>query len=120
MEKYSANGPSVSAGKKAKAATMKMTASTTKPKVPVSVLRVPALSGTNFFWANIPAMAIGPMMGIYLESSRTIPVLIFHQRVLSPSQDWQVLKLYIVGWKQPMPCPPKSKMDATRPQSSQF
>ena len=49
-EKYSAIGPRVRAGKKDKAATMKMTAKTINPKVEVSVFKVPLLSGMYCFW----------------------------------------------------------------------
>jgi hypothetical protein len=47
--KYSAIGPTVKAGKKAKAAMSKITPKVIKPKVGVSVFKVPALSGMYFF-----------------------------------------------------------------------
>ena len=77
IEKYSDNGPNARAGKNESAATMMITAKTITPNVPVSVFKVPALSGTNFFFARMPAMASGPMMGRNLESNMIIPSLIF-------------------------------------------
>ena len=62
-EKYSAIGPKVKAGKNDNAARIKITAKTNKPKVEVSVLSVPLLSGIYCFAANIPAIATGPMIG---------------------------------------------------------
>jgi len=62
-EKYSAIGPNASAGKKDKAATITITANTIKPKVAVSVFNVPALSGIYFLFANMPAIATGPIIG---------------------------------------------------------
>jgi hypothetical protein len=61
MEKYSAKGPRVKAGKKAKAATIRITASTTKPKVPIVDFQGSGTGGDEFFpcqnarnrhWAN--------------------------------------------------------------------
>lgn len=49
IEKYSAIGPRVSTGKKAKPATNAITANTIKPKVAVSVFNVPLLSGMYFY-----------------------------------------------------------------------
>ena len=77
-------GPSVNAGKKDKAAKIMMTANVINPNVSVSVFRVPALSGIYFLLAKIPAMAIGPMIGKYLDKIIMIPQLMFHQGVLSP------------------------------------
>ena len=47
-------GPSASAGKNERAATMMMTAKVISEKVPVSVRSVPALSGMHFFDASSP------------------------------------------------------------------
>ena len=78
-------GPSVRAGKKDSAATITITANTMMPKVAVSVFNVPALSGTYFLVASKPAIATGPMMGRYRESSITKPQEIFQNGVLSPN-----------------------------------
>src|SRR5690348_17545427 len=59
IPKNSAIGPSVNAGKNDSAATMEITPNTITPNVLVSVFNVPALSGMNFFFARIPAMATG-------------------------------------------------------------
>ena len=56
-------GPSASAGKNERAATMMMTAKVISEKVPVSVRSVPALSGMHFFDASSPAMATYPTIG---------------------------------------------------------
>src|SRR6185312_12965810 len=85
MPKYSAIGPNERAGKKDSAATMRITDRTIIPKVPVSVFRVPALSGMYFFLARIPAIATGPMMGKKRDKSITVPHAIFQKGVLSPS-----------------------------------
>ena len=82
--RYSAIGPSVKAGKKAKAAISTITPKVINPKVGVSVFKVPALSGMNFFWAKSPAIATGPMIGRNLARIKTNPVEIFHHGVLSP------------------------------------
>src|SRR6185437_16872923 len=63
MLKNSAIGPNASAGKKESAATIMITANVMIPNVPVSVLSVPALAGMYFFFARIPAIATGPIMG---------------------------------------------------------
>ena len=78
-------GPKVNVGKKDNAAMINITAKTISPKVGVSAFKVPALSGTCFFEARIPAMAMGPMIGRNLESNKTTPVVIFHHGLLSPS-----------------------------------
>ena len=83
MEKYSAIGPNVNAGKKARAAMMAMTVNTNRPNVDVSVLSVPALSGMYFLLANKPAIATGPMIGKNLPNSKTKPVVTF-QKILLP------------------------------------
>ena len=80
---YSAIGPNVKAGKKAKAAINRMTPKVIKPKVDVSVFKVPALSGMYFFLAKSPAIATGPIIGKYLDKIKTIPVEIFHHGVLA-------------------------------------
>ena len=82
--KYSANGPSASAGKNDKAAIIAITAKVMIPKIEVSVFRVPALSGMYFLPANKPAIANGPMIGIKRLNSNTIPVVIFQNGLLSP------------------------------------
>src|SRR5580704_10677917 len=82
--KNSAIGPSVKAGKKESAAIMAITANTIIPKVPVSVFKVPALSGTNFFLARIPAMASGPIIGRKRANSIIIPSVIFQNGVFAP------------------------------------
>src|SRR5690606_3826538 len=84
IEKYSAIGPRVNAGKNANAATITITAKTINPKLAVSVFSVPAPSGIYLFSDKIPAIAIGPTIGINLPNNKTIPVLIFHHKVLSP------------------------------------
>src|SRR5579872_3091909 len=84
MPKYSAIGPNERAGKKDNAATIRITDSTIIPKVPVSVFRVPALSGMYFFLARMPAMATGPMIGRKRDNSITVPQAIFQKGVLSP------------------------------------
>ena len=56
-EKCSAIVLNACAGKNDNAATMKITANVITPKVTVSVLRVPALSGIYFFCAKRPAIA---------------------------------------------------------------
>ena len=78
-------GPSAKAGKKESAATMTITANTIIPNVPVSVFNVPALSGIYFFFARIPAMATGPMIGRNRESNITIPQVIFQNGTPSPN-----------------------------------
>ena len=77
-------GPNANAGKNDNAAMINITANTMMPNVDVSVLSVPALSGTYFFFARIPAMATGPMMGKNLASNITVPQAIFQKGVLSP------------------------------------
>ena len=77
-------GPRANAGKKLNAATINITANTIMPNVEVSVLSVPALSGTYFFFARIPAIATGPIMGKNLASNITVPQAIFQKGVLSP------------------------------------
>ena len=42
------------------------------------------LSGIYFLFAKIPAIATGPIMGKYLASIITKPVVIFQKGVLSP------------------------------------
>ena len=84
IEKYSAIGPSVNEGKKDKAATIKITAKTIIPNVPVSVFRVPEPSGIYFLPARVPAIATGPIIGRNLDRISISPVLIFHHMVLSP------------------------------------
>jgi hypothetical protein len=84
MDRYSAIGPKVNAGKNDNAATIRITVNMMTPKVAVSVFNVPSLSGIYFFWAIRPAIATGPIMGKNRESIKTNPVLIFHQTVLSP------------------------------------
>ncbi|MNN58453.1 hypothetical protein D3C81_1735010 [compost metagenome] len=63
---------------------MMITVNTKIPKVAVSVCKVPSPSGINFFLANKPAIATGPIIGKKRDRIKTIPVLIFHQGVLSP------------------------------------
>src|SRR5690242_14678317 len=82
-EKCSAMGPKASAGKNDNAAMMAMTANTMTPNVSVSVFRVPALSGTYFLPASMPAMAMGPIMGRNRDNSMTIPSAIFQKWVLA-------------------------------------
>ena len=77
IPKNSEMGPKANAGKKFNAATINITANTIIPNVDVSVLSVPALSGTYFFFARMPAMATGPIMGKNLESSITRQQAIF-------------------------------------------
>jgi len=84
MEKYSANGPSTSAGKNERAATMTMTESNTATNAGLSTFRVPAVSGINFLDANEPAIANGPIIGINLPKIIEIPHRIFQNGVLSP------------------------------------
>ena len=84
IPKNSEIGPSANAGKKLSAATINITANTMIPNVDVSVLSVPALSGTYFFFARIPAMATGPMMGKNRASNITVPGAIFQKGVLFP------------------------------------
>src|SRR5258708_31155754 len=85
MLKNSAMGPSARAGKKERAATMMITAKVITPKVPVSVFRVPVLSGMYFFFARMPAMATGPMIGRNRDRSITSPQVIFQNGTPSPS-----------------------------------
>src|SRR5450432_4674509 len=77
-------GPKASAGKKDNAATIMITANTMIPKVLVSVFSVPADSGTNFFFASMPAMAIGPIIGKKRDISMTRPQVIFQKGTPSP------------------------------------
>ena len=72
-------GPKVNAGKNANAATINITAKVINPKVPVSVFNVPALSGMNFFFANNPAIATGPIIGKNLDNNITKPQVIFQK-----------------------------------------
>src|SRR6218665_291874 len=83
--KYSANGPSARAGKNDKAAMIAITAKTIIPNIEVSVFNVPALSGMYFLLASSPAIASGPMIGKKRDSSKTIPVVMFQNGLLSPS-----------------------------------
>src|SRR5579859_2780637 len=85
MVKNSAIGPRARAGKKDNAATMMITAKVITPKVPVSVFNVPALSGIYFFFASIPAIATGPIMGRNRDSNITRPQVIFQKGTPSPS-----------------------------------
>ena len=85
FEKYSDIGPNANAGKKLNAAMMAITANTMMPKVVVSVFKVPALSGTNFFLARMPAIATGPMMGRKRDSNITMPQVIFQKGTPSPN-----------------------------------
>ena len=78
-------GPKAKAGKKDKAATIAITTKMTKPKVEVSVFKVPELSGINFFSASNPAIATGPIIGKKRPKSNIIPVEIFQNGVLSPN-----------------------------------
>ena len=82
--KNSPIGPSANAGKKLKAATIKITRNTMIPNVLVSVFNVPELSGIYFFFARIPAIATGPIMGINRDSNITIPHVIFQNGTPSP------------------------------------
>ena len=84
MEKYSAIGPSVNAGKKESAATMMITESSTAINAGLSTFNVPLLSGIYFLEANDPAMASGPMIGINLPNNMAIPQRIFQKGVASP------------------------------------
>src|SRR4051812_18228043 len=84
IPKYSAKGPNASAGKKLSATTIAITANVIIPNVAVSVFNVPALSGTYFFLASIPAMATGPIMGKKRDNSITIPQVIFQNGTPSP------------------------------------
>ena len=77
-------GPNDKAGKNDKAAMIKITANTMMPKVEVSVLRVPALSGTYFFFAKMPAIATGPIIGKKRANNITVPQAMFQNGVLSP------------------------------------
>src|ERR1700753_2261049 len=83
IPKNSATGPNVNAGKNDNAATINITANINIPNVPVSVFNVPALSGTYFFFAIIPAMANGPMIGRYLPINIIIPSLMFQKGTLA-------------------------------------
>src|SRR4051794_40918210 len=84
IPKYSAIGPSDNAGKKLNAATINITAKIIMPNVDVSVLSVPELSGTYFFFARIPAIATGPMMGRKRDSNITMPQVTFQKGTPSP------------------------------------
>ena len=86
MEKCSANGPSASAGKYDNAFSTMMTAKVIIPKVSVSIFKVPADSGMNFFCASKPAIATGPMIGRKRPKRITIPVVTF-QKMLPSSQE---------------------------------
>ena len=77
-------GPKANAGKKLSAAIIAITAKTMMPNVVVSVFNVPALSGTYFFFARIPAMATGPMMGRKRPINITMPQVIFQNGTPSP------------------------------------
>ena len=85
MEKCSAIGPNVNAGRNDSAATITITAKIITPKVPVSVFKVPADSGTNFLLARIPAIATGPMIGKKRDMKITKPVLTFQNMLLAVS-----------------------------------
>src|SRR5215213_7870925 len=85
IEKYSAKGPSVRAGKNESAAIMIITESNTATNAGLSTLRVPELSGTYFFEASDPAIANGPMIGINRPKSIHTPQRIFQNGVASPS-----------------------------------
>ena len=69
MEKYSAKGPSASAGKNDSAAIMMITDSNTATNAGLCTFNVPALSGIYFLEARDPAIAIGPMIGMNLPKS---------------------------------------------------
>ena len=84
MLKYSAIGPSAKAGKKQSATTIMIVANTIIPNVPVSVFNVPALSGIYFFFARMPAIATGPIIGMNLANSITIPHVMFQNGTPSP------------------------------------
>src|SRR5450432_2682271 len=77
-------GPSDNAGKNDRAATIRITENTIMPNVLVSVFNVPADSGTNFFLASMPAIAIGPIIGRKRERSITSPHVIFQNGTPSP------------------------------------
>jgi hypothetical protein len=83
IEKCSAIGPKVKAGKNDNAAIITITANTMIPKVAVSVLSVPADSGMNFLLASIPAIATGPMIGKNRARKITNPVLTFQKILLA-------------------------------------
>ncbi|MNR27227.1 hypothetical protein D3C85_1444900 [compost metagenome] len=55
-----------------------------KAKVLVSIFNVPALSGMCFFFANRPAIAKGPMIGMKRPKSKMTPVKTFQNILLSP------------------------------------
>src|SRR6476661_3405456 len=84
MLKYSARGPSVSAGKNDRAVMMRMTAKVMTPNVHESVLSVPADSGMYFLLAKRPTMATGPIMGKYRAMIKAKPVVTFQKTLLSP------------------------------------
>src|SRR5262245_41364761 len=85
MEKYSARGPSVRAGKKDNAAIMIITESNTATNAGLSTFRVPELSGIYFFEASEPAMARGPTIGMNLPKSMQTPQSTFQNGVASVS-----------------------------------
>ena len=85
IEKCSAIGPKVNAGKNESAATITITAKIITPKVPVSVFNVPADSGTNFLLARIPAIATGPIIGRKRDTKITKPVLTFQKMLFAVS-----------------------------------
>lgn len=84
MEKYSAIGPSVNAGKNERAATMMITESSTAINARLSTFNVPLLSGIYFLVAKDPAIANGPMIGINLPNNIASPHRIFQKGVASP------------------------------------
>ena len=53
------------------------------PNVMESVFKVPEDSGMYFLFASRPTMATGPMIGINLANSMTIPADMFQKGVLS-------------------------------------
>src|SRR3546814_20393793 len=61
--KYSARGPNVRAGKKARAATIRITTRVMMPKVIEKVRKLPDEAGMYFLPPSSPPMATGPLMG---------------------------------------------------------
>ena len=59
-------------------------ANSTVAKAGVSSFKVPEDSGTNFLAEREPAIAKGPIIGMNLANSITIPLAIFQKGVLSP------------------------------------
>jgi hypothetical protein len=81
-------GPSDRAGKKLRAPTSTVTATSQKIKRALWVGRVPLEAGTVFLLARDPAMARAGMASQYLETSITIPRARLKNRllVLSPAK----------------------------------